>query len=229
MEIADGRQTSPAPSLETHGFEFVRSKSDVRDYYDADRVRDAYFPEVERLVRELTGADHVLAFDHNVRCLPMAERGENGAQRPVKFAHNDYTEASGPQRVRDLLGTDEAETRLRKRFAVINVWRPIRGPVQQHPLAVCDARSIEPGDLVATDLVYQQRTGEVYSLAFNPEHRWFYFSEMAADESLLLKCYDSARDGRARFAAHAAFDDPTSSPDAPARESIEVRTLAFFA
>ena len=121
----------------------------------------------------------------------------------------------------------EAESLLARRFAVIKVWKPICGPVETAPLAVCDARTIQPQDLVATDLIYQDRVGEVYSLAFDPGHRWFYFPRMRADEAMLLKCYDSDR-SRARFTAHSAFDDPTSPADAAPRESIEVRTLAFF-
>ena len=112
---------------------------------------------------------------------------------------------------------------------MINVWRPIRGPVEEMPLAVCDARTIAPQDLVPTDLKYPDRIGEVHSLAYNPAHRWFFVPRMEAAEVLLLKCYDSADDGRARFTAHGAFEDPTTRPGAPARESIEVRTLAFFA
>src|SRR5207244_486278 len=135
-------------------------------------------------------------------------------------------ERSGPQRVRDLFGT-EAERLLRSRFAVINVWKPIRGPVEQAPLAVCDARTIGPDDFVPTDLRYRDRSGEVYSLRFSPTHAWFYFPRMQADEAMLLKCFDSDR-SCARFTAHSAFDDPGSRADARARESIEVRTLAFF-
>ena len=146
----------------------------------------------------------------------------------MRFAHNDYTEDSGPQRVRDLFGGDEAETLLQRRFAVINVWKPIRGPVRDTPLAVCDARSIRPPDLVPTDLKYRDRTGEVYSLKFNPEHRWFYFSNMQAHEAMLLKCFDSDRHARALHRSQ-RVRRPNRPADAPARESIEVRTLAFFA
>jgi hypothetical protein len=110
---------------------------------------------------------------------------------------------------------------------VINLWRPIRVPVRDMPLAVCDARSIAPQDLVPSDLVYKERTGEIYSVTYNPAHRWFYLSNMTPDEGLLLKCYDSKTDGRARFAPHTAFRDPTAPADAPHRESIELRTLVF--
>jgi hypothetical protein len=228
MTIHNARQIADQLSLDRQGFILTHQHSSVRNFYDDDEVRSVYYAEVERLVKEATGAVRVLVFDYNVRCGPMAKRGDKGVREPVKYAHNDYTLKSGPQRVRDLL-PGEAEALLKNRFAVINVWRPIRGPVEEMPLAVCDARSIAPQDLVPTDLKYPDRTGEVHSLAFNPAHRWFFIPRMEATEVLLLKCYDSADDGRARFTAHGAFDDPTTRPGAPARESIEVRTLAFFA
>ncbi|HKV53668.1 MAG TPA: CmcJ/NvfI family oxidoreductase [Candidatus Binataceae bacterium] len=227
MAVRDGRPVLKELTLDAQGFELVRHQTRVSNFYNPQEVRAVYYPEVERLVKEATAAVKVLVFDHNVRCRPMAERGENGAREPVKYAHNDYTVKSGPQRVRDLL-PDEADKLLKNRFAVINVWRPIRGPVQESPLAVCDAESMKIDDFIATDLKYSDRVGEVYSVAFNPNHRWFYFPQMEPEEALLLKCYDSAQDGRARFTAHTAIEDPTSRADAPARESIEVRTLVFF-
>src|SRR5260370_42492226 len=128
-------------SLDLQGFAVTRQDSAVANFYDADEVRKVYYPEVERMVREFTGAVKVHVFDHNVRSRPMAKLRENGAQEPVKVAHNDYTLKRGPQRVRDLL-SDEAEALLANRFAIINVWRPIRGPVQESPLAVGDAESM---------------------------------------------------------------------------------------
>jgi hypothetical protein len=227
LPIHDARDLAPAPSLDVEGFALVRLATRVDDLHDASAVRDRYYREVEHLVRDAAGATRVVAFDHNRRSATVAGRNAEGVQGPVRYAHNDYTERSAPQRVRDLLGA-EADALLRRRFAVINVWKPIRGPVQGAPLAVCDARTIAPGDLVETDLRYEDRTGEVYSLRFNPSHRWFYFSRMRADEVMLLKCFDSDR-SRARFTAHSAFDEPAAPLDAPPRESIEVRTLAFFA
>lgn len=229
VTIHDGRAVQQQLTLDGQGFMFARRETKVKNFYDEDEVKSVYYPEVAQLVKELTGATKVVVFDHNVRCATMAERGENGVRPPVKMAHNDYTLKSGPQRVRDLLPADEAEKMLQHRFMEINVWRPIRGPVQANPLAVCDAQSMTLDDFVAMDLRYRDRTGEVYSVAFNPNHRWFYFPRMERDEALLLKGYDSADDGRARFTAHSSFDDPTAPPDAPARESIETRMLVFFA
>ncbi|MBW2279898.1 MAG: methyltransferase [Deltaproteobacteria bacterium] len=228
VTVHDGREVLAELSLDRQGVALERHDTRVEDFYDVEEVRTRYFPEVEELVRDATGADRVVAFDHNVRCATRAEKGESGAQMPVRFVHNDYTLRSGPQRVRDLMG-DEAPELLRHRFAVINAWRPIRGPVLADPLAVCDASSMRPGDFVGTDLRYRDRTGEVYSVTFRPEHRWYFFSQMERHEVMLLKCYDSSEDGRARFTAHSAIDDPGTPADAPARESIEVRALAFFA
>ena len=111
---------------------------------------------------------------------------------------------------------------------MVQVWRPLAGPVRDMPLAICDARSIAPDDLVETDPVYEDRVGEVFQLRHNPGHRWFYFPEMEPGEALVFKCYDSLDDGRARFTAHTAFVDPATPADAPPRRSIEARALAFF-
>jgi hypothetical protein len=224
VAIHDARALDPVPSLDREGFELVRFQSAVESLEAA--AIPAYYREVEELVKREIGARRVVAFDHNLRSSARGVRRGDGPNEPVRFAHNDYTEASGPQRVRDLL-PDEADELLRRRFAVVNVWRPIGWPVEQAPLAVCDARTIGAGDLVPTDLFYRDRKGEVYSMRFAPTHRWYYFPRMRPDEAMLLKCYDSARD-RARFTAHSAFDDPTSPANARSRESIEVRTLAFF-
>jgi hypothetical protein len=226
--IRDGRALLPQLALDKQGFLLQRHETKVVNFYDEPEVQAVYYPEVERLVQAVTGAAKVVVFDHTWRCAAADKRAEHGAQEPVRMAHNDYTPRSGPQRVRDLLAADEAEARLRRRFVEINVWRPIRGPVEDTPLAVCDGQTIAPQDLVATDLKYRDRTGEVYVLTFNPRHRWYYFPRMQSNEALLLKGYDSLTDGRTRFTAHTAFDDPTAPPQAAARESIEIRTLAFF-
>ena len=226
VRIHDARPVADALSLDREGFQLVRQPTAVADFYDEAEVRGRYFDEVEALVRRVTGAAKVVVFDHTIR---VAERAvERGLRAPVASVHNDYTETSGPQRVRDLLEAPEAGARLAHRFAEYNVWRPIRGPVRMWPLGLVDAATIAPADLAVCDLVYSDRTGEIYQGVFNPAHRWYYVPDMERDEAVLIKCYDSARDGRARFSLHAAFEDPTSPSDAPPRESIEVRTLAFF-
>ena len=173
-------------------------------------------------------ADRVFIFDHTVRKRVEGAADVRGAgpRQPATRVHVDQTEISGANRVREHL-PDEADELLRGRVQVINLWRPIRGPVRDAPLAMCDGQSVAPGDLIASDLIYPNRSGETYSVKYNPDHRWFYIPQMTADEALLLKCYDSATDGRTRFVPHTAFIDPTTPPDTPPRESIELRTLVF--
>lgn len=227
VPIRDGRPIANELTLDRHGFTLVTHRSSVRDFYDSDEVKSVYYPEAEHLLKRVTGASRVFIFDHTTRRrVPGAEDRRDGVRQPVSRVHVDHTAKSGPQRVRDLIPEDAPEL-LRGRVQVINLWRPIRGPLLDAPLAVCDAGSVEPQDLVPTDLIYRERVGETYSVTHRSSHRWYYFSRMRADEVLLLKCYDSATDGRARFAPHSAFADPTTPPDAPLRESIELRTLVF--
>jgi hypothetical protein len=215
-------------SLDRQGFQLVHHETAVQDFYDRAKVQEVYYPEVEQLLKKATGAEKVVAFDHQVRNIQLFRRGEKQARDYASTVHNDYTAKSGPRRVRDHLPPEEAEERLQHRFAEINVWRPIRGPIESSPLALCDALSIEPKDFVPADFVYRDKVGEVYRFTYNPKHRWFYFPRLERNEAILLKCYDSKEDGRARFSAHTAFEDPTSGPDAAPRESIEVRALVFW-
>lgn len=228
VAIHNMRSVASEFSLEREGVRLVTAPSDVVDFYDESQIRNVYYPEAEKLVTELTGASRAVIFDHTIRRRidGAADRTTGVPRQPVPRVHVDYTVKSGPQRVRDLLA-DEADELLRRRFSVINVWRPIRGPLQDSPLAVSDASSVQFDDLVPVDLVYQDRIGEIYMVKFNPSQRWFYAPRMSSDEVLAFKCYDSAEDGRARFAPHASFEDPTAPLDAWPRESIELRVLAF--
>jgi hypothetical protein len=227
VPIRSARPIAGAVHLDAEGFAVLQHRSDLGDFSDEDEIRRIYYPESERLLKEATGADRVFIFDHTLRRhIPGVTDRREGPRQPVLRVHVDHTAKSGPQRVRDLLPED-AEELLRGRVQVINLWRPIRGPVLDSPLAVCDARSVSPQELVGSDLVYRERVGETYSVTYSPNHRWFYLPEMRADEALLLKCYDSKTDGRARFAPHSAFIDPTVPPDVPPRESIEIRSLVF--
>jgi hypothetical protein len=228
VPIFDARSTAPDATLDREGFKLLHHHSAVHDFYDEDEVRRVYYPETERVIAEATGAKRVFVFDHTVRrrIAGAEDRAAGTPRQPVPRVHVDQTEKSGPQRVRDLLG-DEAEELLKGRVQVVNLWRPIRGPLRDAPLAMADARTVSADDLVGSDLIYRDRVGETYSVRYNPAHRWYYVPEMQRDEALLLKCYDSATDGRARFAPHTAFDDPTAPRDMLPRESIEMRALVF--
>jgi hypothetical protein len=227
VRIRNGRSIAGELSFDRSGFVLVSHRTQVPDFFDKAQLPVAYYPEVEALVKEVSGARRVVVFDHTLRSGDEAERGARQIREPILLVHNDYTEWSGPQRVRDLL-PDEAEALLRGRVAVIQVWRAINQPIQANPLAIADARSLAPGDLIAAERRYPDRVGEIYQVAYSPAHEWFYFPRMRRDEALVFKVYDSETDGRARFTAHTSFHDPTTPPGAPPRQSIEVRTLAFF-
>jgi hypothetical protein len=229
VPIFDGRPFAQQFSLDHEGFELHRHKTAVTNFMDDEVIRDVYYPEIAELVKKATGASDVFIFDHTVRIEEDTKRENNARRAPVQVVHNDYTAKSGPVRIRDLLPPDKANAYLTGRFAQINVWRSIGAPVKTTPLAVSDAQSIAPADLVPTDLVYGDRTGEIYQFQHNPAHRWFYFPDMTRHEALLLKGYDSATDGTARFTADSAFANPDAPRDALPRESIEVRTFVSFA
>jgi hypothetical protein len=227
VTMHNGRLETGGFVLDREGFRFVRHDTKVIDFNNEDEVRRVYYPEMEALVKAETGAKRVVVFDHTLRTADEEDRQTRKLREVVQRVHNDYTEWSGQQRVRDLL-PDEAEELLKRRFAIVQVWRPIRHPVETFPLAICDARSVAPEDLVVSERRYPNRIGQTYAVTYNPEHRWYWFPLMQREEALVFKVYDSLRDGRARFTAHTAFDDPTAPAGAGPRESIEIRTLAFF-
>ena len=227
VTIRDARPLIRQLSLDKEGFVPLHHQSAVKNFYDEDEIKSVYYPECERVIKEATGAARVVAFDHIVRNAAMAALDGSCIKIPAKRVHNDYTAWSSPKRVRDLMG-DEAEELLKHRFAIINLWRPIRGPVLESPLTLCDAESLEEDNLVTSDLKYPDRIGETFAITYNPNQRYYYFPKMQPDEPVLIRCFDSAQTGAARFSAHTGFDDPTSPPDAPPPESLEVRMLVFY-
>jgi hypothetical protein len=227
VRIASGRALPERPELDRQGFELISHRTELRDFSDEAAIRALYYPETESLLRHATGAEKVLIFDHTVR-LDQNDAAASGLREPVRRVHNDQTAWSAPRRVRAHLPPEEAEQRLRQRFAIINAWRPIGAPAETAPLAMCDARSIADEDLIATDLVYRHMVGETYSVQHNPNHRWYYFPKVQTDEVVLLKIYDSLAQGVARLSAHSAFDHPSPRPGAAPRRSIELRALVFW-
>ncbi len=226
VDIEDARGLGGL-SLDTSGYLLTGHQTAVRDFFDPQELAATYYPEMIDLVKRLSGAHRVVVFDHTLRSGDEAERQEKRLREVIRGAHNDFTEWSGPQRLRDIL-PDEAEALLARRFAIIQVWRPIQPMIESNPLAMADARSVAPQDLMVAERRYPNRVGQTYRLRYNPAHRWAYFPRQARDEAIVFKVYDSATDGRARFTPHTSFDDPTTPVGAAPRQSIEVRTLALF-
>jgi hypothetical protein len=227
VTIHNGRREVERFTLERDGFRFIPHDTQVTDFLDDAEVKRTYYAEMEALVKRESGASRVVVFDHTVRTADREFGEAKKIREVVQRVHNDYTEWSGPQRVRDLL-PDEAETLFKRRFAIIQVWRPIRHPVETFPLAICEATSMTPEDLVISERRYPNRIGQTYVMTYSDKHHWYWFPRMRRDEALVFKVFDSLKDGRARWTAHTAFDDETAPPTARPRESIEIRTLAFF-
>jgi hypothetical protein len=232
--IKDARAMASPPSIHGEGFELWDAPTTVTDFTDEDAIRRRYYAETVELAKFVTGADHAHIFDHQVRqretgrpSLTFGRRGDGSRPGAAGRIHNDYTESSGLKRF-DILPLDEKVRATAQRFAIVNIWRSIGGKIVDTPLALCDARSISAKDLVVTDLIYRDRTGELYLVQESPRHRWAYFSEMDRGEALVFKQYDSQVNGVARFTPHSAFDLPDVPPDAPLRQSIEIRCLVTY-
>jgi hypothetical protein len=228
VRIENLRVAAPRADLDVEGFQLVRHETAVADFWDEAQTMGVGHPETADLVKAVTGATRVVVFDHTLRRRldGVSDRTPGAARQPAARVHVDQTVFSGPQRVQQVMGA-QGEALLKRRAAIINVWRPIHHVARDWPLAFADARSIERGDLIAQDLIFPHRKGEIYGLAYNPAQRWFYAPDLAPDEAVLIKCWDSDT-GAAQFTPHTGFDDPTTPAGTPPRESIEFRTIAFF-
>jgi hypothetical protein len=227
VRIHDVRRWGPL-TLEGNGAALLQAPTAVRDFYD-EELEGRYYAESADIIRSALGASRVSVFDHNVRrgsSLSLRpERYDQG--RPVHHAHIDYTESSAARRLRDEFGGG-ARDLVRGRYLQVNLWRPIRAPLRDAPLAICDGATVNPQSLRPVDLRYPDRHGEIYYLSHDPGQLWFYASDMGTDEAWLFKNFDSAPRGPGWVAPHSAFEDPRRHRAVAPRESIEVRAFAFF-
>jgi len=218
----------------------------VKDFHDTSEVVAKYYDEMRRLVKETVGADRVLVFDHTVRDTGNTNlnAAAGGAAAPVPRVHSDYTEGSAPARLRLLakaginslikgrnMTEEEVEELMTRRYCFVNVWRSIsdEAPVMKSPLAVCDVTSVnKERDMFKYELLFPNRTGEIYSMRHSREHQWFYYPLMSKDECLLFKSFDKHPDYSSQNCFHTAFEDTMTPVNAPARRSVEIRAVAFF-
>jgi hypothetical protein len=230
VAVHNARDLETAPSLDVEGFKLVRQASGVEDFYDDAQIESIYHYEVKALLKEVTGAARIEIFDDTRRSTSLERQRDKRIREAASIVHNDYTARSGIKRLRDHFADDPDETDklLQRRFAIINVWRSIAGPVYNHALALCDATTLRPEDLVSVERRAEERVGELQVALHHPGNRWYYFPEMQMDEALLFKTFDSETDGRTRFTIHTSFEDPDAPADAAPRESIETRCLVFY-
>ncbi|GJE93276.1 hypothetical protein PsYK624_094350 [Phanerochaete sordida] len=226
---ARGKEKEYGIGLNSSGFEYAHHVSAEKEFEDEERIKDVYYKEVEDILKKATGAKRVFIFDHTVRRRTGYTHPQGKQVREASNnVHIDQTYDAGVARVYRHMG-DDAERLLKGRVRIINVWRPIGNPVAHEPLALEDWRAVDKErDLVPLRFLSpdDRKLGEIYSVRYNPNHKWYYLSNQTPDEVALIKCYDSEESG-ARFTPHTGFVDKSSPAEAPHRESIEVRCLVF--
>ncbi|KAG1898768.1 uncharacterized protein F5891DRAFT_955018 [Suillus fuscotomentosus] len=231
MQVEDVRGKEELYKLDNAGFQYGREAPKHTSFLNDDEIEREYYPESIDLIKRVTGATKVVIFDHTIRRRRPGESDDNPQKRqPVSRAHVDQTPAASIARVHRHLPPAEAPSLLRRRFQIINLWRPISHAAVDWPLALCDFRSVDfEKDLMPVALIYPDREGETFGVRYNPNHQWKYLKAMTPEEFVLIKCADSIQDGSvARLTPHTAFQDPNTPEGAPLRESIEVRTLVFY-
>ena len=227
VRIRNARTLQPSPSLDREAFTLISHDTVVTDFYTLDTQLDYYEAELREQVLAQTGATEALVFDHTLRSDSSDIRGTRATREPAGFVHNDYTDSSARKRLLELLPQQQLPETGLLRYAIINVWRSIRGTVWNSPIACCDAASLATGNLVAAERRAHDRIGELEFATWNPGHRWYYYPEMSEREALLIKTFDSRKDGATR-AIHTAFANPLAAVDAAPRESIESRLLVLY-
>ncbi|KAM0803107.1 hypothetical protein BDR22DRAFT_802241 [Usnea florida] len=222
-------------TLDRNGFQIFQDVDCGNDYFDdPDAVRRDYYPTIERLLKEKLGAQSAIAFTHDVRRrepqFPALPRGTGRSPQPIQGVHVDLTPRWAEQKLRMLFTAEESLEILQRRWQVLNVWRPLFGPLQDWPLALCDYPSIDPQrDLVPSDNIYTHIVTETYNVYHHNSHRWYFLGDMKPNELLVFKSYDSmAAEANARVCPHAAFEHPETPANARPRESIECLVYVVY-
>ncbi|TFK33594.1 hypothetical protein BDQ12DRAFT_657770 [Crucibulum laeve] len=229
--IENVRGKEESVTLDTAGFQFFNSPAKHTSFTDDAEIEREYYPESIELIKKLTSASRVVLFDHTVRRRqPGVDGRDPKLRQPAATAHIDQSTAASIARVHRHLPPSDVPSLLKRRFQIVNLWRPISHIALDWPLALCDYRSVDnKNDILPIALIYPDREGEIMGVKYNPDHKWKYLRGMTPDEVVLIKCFDSIQDGSvAVFTPHTAFQDPSTPPDAPLRESIELRALVFY-
>ena len=229
----DARAASRPPSLAVEGFALFAHQSRVRDFGNGEQLETIYLPEVEELVRLATGASQAWALPRPVlrsESHPPSHANEVVRDATAPVVHTDYSAKAIPELIAAAQGRRREAAPSWRRFALYTVWRSLRPPPQDRPLALCDLRTVEGRDLVPADAVGNPGSlthiAEFLLLLPNPSHQWSYFADMRPDEALIFQQLDSASDTPSGC-PHTSFEFPESEARLP-RLSIEARVCAFF-
>lgn len=231
VSIVDARGLADAPRLDREGGALLHMPSAVADFRDADEVAATYPGEIERFIRDLTGADAVIVA--GPATLRFSERSYEAGSRDnsdaARLVHSDASHAASDEFTRQ--NNPEPERRVR-RTVHHNIWRTFSPPPQDMPLALCDARTVGAGDIVLAEAAFDRNgriewSFEAMLFRHNPAHRWYFYADMTADEVLVFVRHDSDA-SRPRWVPHSAFTDPAVAEDTEPRASVEMRTIAYW-
>ena len=232
IRVEDARGRATPPCLESEGFALVKHHTAVSDFRDPQAIMRIHAPEIESLVKRLSGADRVIVNSPGVLRFSESspDSGRLNNSRPARFIHIDVSDATA-KAFAERARPQEVATPVR-RFAHYNVWRALSPPPQDVPLAMCDARSLSQHDLMEADAVFDvpgkpEWSFEGLVIRHNPQHRWSYFSNMTREEAIVFKTNDSDP-SQPHHVPHTAFNDPSCPAGAAPRESIEMRAIAFW-
>ncbi|KAF9552784.1 hypothetical protein CPC08DRAFT_822682 [Agrocybe pediades] len=230
VQIENLRGKEQSVSLDTTGFQYFHHAPSHNSFASDEEIKEEYYPESVDLIKKLTGATKVVIFDHTIRQRDPGVADTSKSRQPAPVVHGDQTTISSVGRVHRHLPEPEAAEALKKRFQIINLWRPISVSAYDWPLALCDYRSVKrEEDTVPIKLIYPDFEGETLGVKYSPDYKWKYLYGMTPEEGVLIKCFDSVQDGSvAIFTPHTAFEDPATPRDAPYRQSIELRALVFY-
>lgn len=239
VTVMDARKNADL-GLHSSGFDIVRSPSAVTDFYDCELVMGTYYDECKGIAQKLTGAHTTFTYDHIIRepGLQYSGGGTDGSQRQsgvergggyINQVHMDYTDNTTWHEYLRLHGEHVPDAH---RVYALNFWRPLSPSVDDHPLAVCDARTVRAGDLQevvvygygAENYSWHNIGIETFSVSASARHRWYYYPGMTPDDVLVIKSFDS-EGVIGNTCPHASFVHP--HPQGEPRRSIELRVLCF--
>ena len=233
VDVSDARNRTDADETEEFGlhpsgFDLFEFSTRVSNFLDQEQIKTVYEAEIEQFLKAVTGCYRVAIFDHTVRASDPEIREAKHIREPAYLVHNDYTARSGFVCLEENLGDDAAEL-AKGRFQILNIWRPLVDPVEDYPLALCDARSLNASELIATERRAPNHVGEIQLAVHSPQQRWYYFSAMRPHEVLLFKTFESIESGTQPCSIHSAIRIPDAPANAKPRESIESRVFVFYA
>ncbi|KDQ10327.1 hypothetical protein BOTBODRAFT_36229 [Botryobasidium botryosum FD-172 SS1] len=176
--IHNARGLEDTFGLDVTGFEFLQHESAETEFLDDEVTKARYYPEIEQLLKERTGAKRIVVLHHLVRRDYEGKAADGIVLGPARGVHVDQSFEFARTIAHRVLG-DEAERVLKGRFRIINVWRPIGAPVYHDPLTVGDWRTLSAeDDLVPVKHIHgPEKETEIFNVRYNPGQKWYYLRE----------------------------------------------------